>query len=114
MFVKHVQIDETVEQRNVNQKITILPKDDGNHELEALRHVKLVKNGERFEAGHDYEYVYVVKRNLVDIQDDEYTLPAELGGATISVKQAAAVIEMASDAYAQEDDPRGGSSSSSS
>ena len=113
MFVKDVTIDETVQQKNVNDHIHVHCAADGNHLIETLRRVGLFKNGEYFKAGSTYEYVYPVQRRLNDILNDQVTLPAELGGITLTVAQVAMALEMLSDVYAQEDDPHGSSSSSS-
>lgn len=113
MFVKNVTINETVQQRNVNDHIHIQCAADGNHLIEALRRVGLLKDGESFQAGSAYEYVYPVKRQLNNIANDQVTLPAEYGGITLTVAQVAMALEMLSDIYAEEDDPNSSSSSSS-
>jgi hypothetical protein len=113
MFVKDVTIDETVQQRNVNDHIHIRCAADGNHLIETLRRVGLFKDGEYYKAGVDYDYVYQVQRRLNDILNDQVTLPAELGGITLTVAQVAMALEMFTDVYAEEDDPSSSSSSSS-
>jgi len=115
MFVKNVQIDETVEQLSRNNRVSIncALHLGGNYQINVLREVLLVKDGVRFKAGRDYEYSYPVVRDLNDIQADEVTLPAELGGLTLTAAQVAAALELFTDKYAEEDDPRASSSSSS-
>ena len=113
MFVRDVNIDETVQQKNVNDHIHVRCAADGNHLIETLRRVALYKNGEYFKAGSEYEYVYAVQRRLADVATDEVTLPAEYGGITLTAAQLAVALEMFTDVYAEEDDPHGSSSSSS-
>lgn len=114
MFVRNVQIDETVEQLDRNQRISVdcdLQR-QGNYRIRAVREVLLVKDGERFKAGDEYTGTYPVERDLADIQSDEVTLPAEYGGITLTAAQVAAALEMFTDRYAEEDNPSSSSSSS--
>lgn len=71
-----------------------------NPNINVHREVVLLKDGVKvFVQGHSKEYH--VNKNLSEIISETVTLPAELGGITLSAGQIAAAMELLTDKFAE-------------